>query len=147
MRRPTKSQTAREWWLDAIPSGRFASLPRDHDGGVEPRGTARSVSVWPGRVETQALLQRVPAVYGTEINDALLSALGRALARLGVQGLVRRRLEGHGREDLFDGVDLSRTVGWFTTIYPFRLEARQDDPGDALWLPRRSGCERSRTEA
>ena len=41
-------------------------------------------------------------------------------------------LEGHGREDLFEGIDLTRTVGWFTTIFPVRLEARTSDPGAAL---------------
>ena len=41
-------------------------------------------------------------------------------------------LEGHGREDIFEGIDLSRTVGWFTTIFPFRLETAHSDPGVAL---------------
>ena len=115
-------QTASGWWLDAIPSD-LPSLPRDHDGGSNLEETARSVSVWLDRVETQGLLQRVPAVFGSEIGDALLSALGRALAAWASRDSFVIDVEGHGREDLFDGIDLSRTVGWFTTIYPFRLEA------------------------
>ncbi len=71
------------------------------------------------RAETEALLQRVPAAYRTQINDVLLAALGRVL-RDWTGDPVTVALEGHGREELFDDVDLSRTVGWFTTIHPSR---------------------------
>ena len=82
--------------------------------------------------ETQALLQRVPGVYRTQINDALLTALGQALSSWTARKSVVVELEGHGREDLFDDVDLSRTVGWFTSIFPLRLDAGPTDPGQAL---------------
>jgi amino acid adenylation domain-containing protein/FkbH-like protein/non-ribosomal peptide synthase protein (TIGR01720 family) len=108
------------------------SLPRDHAGGENLEGTAREVCVSLDAVDTQALLQRVPAVYRTQINDALLTALGQALARWTSRESFLVELEGHGREDLFEGVDLSRTVGWFTTIFPFRLEVAALDPGEAL---------------
>ena len=39
---------------------------------------------------------------------------------------------GHGREELFDDVDLSRTVGWFTTLFPVCLTPDQDGPGAAI---------------
>src|SRR5262249_42160870 len=41
-------------------------------------------------------------------------------------------LEGHGREDVFDGVDLTRTVGWFTSLFPVRLRINNGHPGTAL---------------
>jgi non-ribosomal peptide synthase protein (TIGR01720 family) len=41
-------------------------------------------------------------------------------------------LEGHGREDLFDGLDHSRTLGWFTSLFPVRLEAGEGDYGQAI---------------
>ena len=72
--------------------------------------------------ETRALLQRVPASYHTQVNDVLLTALGRALQHWTGGEAFRIDLEGHGREDLFGDVDLSRTVGWFTTMFPVRLE-------------------------
>ncbi|MEU6685975.1 condensation domain-containing protein, partial [Streptomyces sp. NPDC046832] len=73
------------------------------------------------RSVTEALLQRVPGAFRTRINDVLLTALGRVL-RDWAGAPVTIALEGHGREELFDDVDLSRTVGWFTTIYPVALD-------------------------
>ena len=62
--------------------------------------------------------KRVPAVYNTQINDVLLTALGRAWAKWTGSRTLYTNLEGHGRENLFEDVDVSRTVGWFTSIFP-----------------------------
>ncbi|MFJ8329972.1 amino acid adenylation domain-containing protein [Streptomyces sp. NPDC094437] len=109
-------------------------LPRDEsaDGAPEANtfGAAATVSVRLTRAETQALLQQVPAAYRTRINDVLLTALGRVLRDWAGEP-VTVALEGHGREELFDDVDLSRTVGWFTTIHPFRLELPDGSEGAA----------------
>ncbi|MFM0085278.1 condensation domain-containing protein, partial [Paraburkholderia sediminicola] len=56
----------------------------------------------------------------------LLAALTRTLAQRSAQPRVLVELEGHGREDIFDDIDLTRTVGWFTTRYPVVLEADGD---------------------
>ncbi len=85
-------------------------------------GDAGSVKVRLTDAETRALLQRVPTAYRTQINDALLTALAHALQRWTGGEAFRIDMEGHGREDLFDGVDVSRTVGWFTSLFPVRLE-------------------------
>jgi len=66
--------------------------------------------------ETQALLQEVPKAYNTQINDVLLTALVQALLN-GRAIALPVDLEGHGREEIFDDVDVSRTVGWFTTCF------------------------------
>ncbi|GAA3958008.1 hypothetical protein Aau02nite_08100 [Amorphoplanes auranticolor] len=81
-----------------------------------------SVTVRLDRDETAALLRDVPAAYRTQVNDVLLTALGATLAEWTGHPRVVVDLEGHGREEIFDGVDLSRTVGWFTTVYPVALE-------------------------
>ncbi|WP_128430374.1 non-ribosomal peptide synthetase [Streptomyces cyaneus] len=94
-------------------------------------GDTSAVSVRLDRDETEDLLQRVPPVYRTQINDVLLAALGRVLERW-AGAPVAVNLEGHGREELFDDVDLSRTVGWFTTIYPVLLDIPAGDWGTAL---------------
>jgi non-ribosomal peptide synthase protein (TIGR01720 family) len=81
------------------------------------------------------LLQEVPKAYNTHINDVLLTALVQTFADWTGRRSLLLDLEGHGREELFDGVDLSRTVGWFTTIFPVLLELKADvdsHPGDAL---------------
>ncbi|KOX18394.1 non-ribosomal peptide synthetase [Saccharothrix sp. NRRL B-16348] len=90
-------------------------------------GSARSVSVRLGKADTDALLHAVPDAYRTQVNDVLLTALASAFA-----GRALVTLEGHGREELFDGVDLSRTVGWFTAEFPVALELPEGDWGEAL---------------
>ncbi|BAG20094.1 MULTISPECIES: non-ribosomal peptide synthetase [Streptomyces] len=81
---------------------------------------------------TEPLLGRVPTAFSTGINEVLLTALAVAVAdwrRLrgrGDSSSVLVGLEGHGREEIVEGADLSRTVGWFTSLYPVRL-----DPGEA----------------
>ncbi|MFH9657287.1 non-ribosomal peptide synthase/polyketide synthase [Streptomyces sp. NPDC017248] len=90
-------------------------------------GPAATVSVELGEEDTTALLRAAPTAYRTRVNDVLLAALALALARWTGRDRVRLDLEGHGREDLLDGVDLTRTVGWFTTVHPVALQV--PDPG------------------
>ncbi|MFG2094578.1 non-ribosomal peptide synthase/polyketide synthase [Streptomyces sp. NPDC048612] len=107
-------------------------LPVDADGG-NTMADLRSVTVRLDRGRTGDLLQKVPGVYRTRINDVLLTALGRVLGEWTGQRTVAVGLEGHGREDhLFDGVDLSRTVGWFTSLFPVALDVPRGDWGTAL---------------
>ncbi len=95
-------------------------LPVDRtDGGAAP-GIAAVSSELDGAA-TRALLTEVPAVYRTQVNDILLAALARAFAGWSGEDTLLVDLEGHGREDLFADVDLSRTVGWFTTLFPVAL--------------------------
>jgi non-ribosomal peptide synthase protein (TIGR01720 family) len=96
-------------------------------------GSARTVTACLDADETLALLQDVPAVYHTQINDVLLTALVEAFAEWTGHRTLLVALEGHGREDLFEGVDLSRTVGWFTSLFPVLLDVSATlDPGSAL---------------
>jgi fengycin family lipopeptide synthetase B len=68
------------------------------------------------------LLSSAHATYGTRMDDLLLTALGRALAEWAGYRCWRVLLESHGREPLWDGADVSRTVGWFTARYPVLLD-------------------------
>ncbi|SEO53048.1 non-ribosomal peptide synthase domain TIGR01720, partial [Nitrosospira multiformis] len=78
-----------------------------------------------GKAPTHALLKQAPAAYRTQVNDLLLTALGSALCRWSGHKKILVDLEGHGREDLYD-VDLSQTVGWFTSLYPVMLDPSGD---------------------
>ncbi|MFP5288963.1 MAG: amino acid adenylation domain-containing protein, partial [Thermoanaerobaculia bacterium] len=100
------------WWsaLPAVPP-----LPVDLQGD----GGMATVSVEWGREETRSLLQGTP--YRTQVNDLLLAAIARAFAAWTGERTLLVDLEGHGREEIFPGVDLSRTVGWFTTLVPVAL--------------------------
>ncbi|SES14724.1 non-ribosomal peptide synthase domain TIGR01720/amino acid adenylation domain-containing protein [Lentzea xinjiangensis] len=108
-----------------------AGLPVDHEGG-DPAEDVRAVTVRLGRAETDALLHQVPGVYRTQVNDVLLSALGRALAEWTGRDRVLVGLEGHGREDVPDDLDVSRTVGWFTSQFPLALRVPAGEWGGVL---------------
>jgi amino acid adenylation domain-containing protein/non-ribosomal peptide synthase protein (TIGR01720 family) len=124
-----------DWWRHESGASAVA-LPVDFPGGRNSGAEARRVSVALSAEETQSLLQEVPAVYRTRIDDLLLTALARSLA--GPGEALRVHLEGHGREAIASGmggmygVDLSRTVGWFTSLYPVLVEAGGSDVGAAL---------------
>src|SRR5207249_3177007 len=96
-------------------------LPTDAHG-TNTIASTRSVAVALDPDDTRALLSDVPGVYRTQINDVLLAALGRVLSRWTGRDRALVALEGHGREELADSVDLSRTVGWFTTMFPVALD-------------------------
>jgi non-ribosomal peptide synthase domain TIGR01720/amino acid adenylation domain len=71
---------------------------------------------------TLKLLQHVPAFYHSQINDVLLAAFAQAWQRWSGNNVLDIALEGHGRESLLKELDLSRTVGWFTSIFPAHIE-------------------------
>lgn len=73
---------------------------------------------------TNALLQKANAAYHTEINDLLLTALALALKTHHYQDESYITLEGHGRETIAEALDVSHTVGWFTTIFPVKLSVK-----------------------
>ncbi|WP_199442871.1 non-ribosomal peptide synthetase [Umezawaea beigongshangensis] len=118
-------EEARYW--AAVEATPVPPLPCDADG-PNRAGDMRTVTVEVDQETTAALLRDVPPAFRTRINDVLLAALGRALADWTGGDTVSIALEGHGREDLFEDVDLSRTVGWFTTVHPVVL--RVPDTGD-----------------
>ena len=110
------------------------TLPIDYPVVAENNTLASTASVLLALNEqqTRALLQDVPSAYNTQINDVLLTALVQSFAQWTGENSLLIDLEGHGREDLFEDVDLSRTVGWFTTLFPVGLEIQENQPGEAL---------------
>lgn len=75
------------------------------------------------RDETKTLLQALPAKLDAQINDILLTAFVEVYAQWSGKRSVLIDMEGHGRDMLFDDVDISRTIGWFTVLYPLFLKA------------------------
>ena len=102
-------------------------LPLDFPDGSNQMLDSSTLSVALTREETDALLHQVPHAYQTQINDVLLTALMVGLTDWTRQDHLVLELEGHGREALTDGVDLSRTVGWLTTLFPVVLNRSQSD--------------------
>ncbi|MEV6868986.1 amino acid adenylation domain-containing protein, partial [Streptosporangium subroseum] len=120
------------YWLAA--GGLGAPLPRDHANGANDLSSARTIRTELTRQQTSRLLHDVPGAYRTQINDVLLTALGLVIAEWTEEPTVAVDLEGHGREDTGPEFDVSRTVGWFTTLYPVTISLRGylDDLGAAL---------------
>jgi amino acid adenylation domain-containing protein/non-ribosomal peptide synthase protein (TIGR01720 family) len=106
------------------------------DPAVDVAGTLRYLSATLSAEHTAPLLTSVPVAFNAGVNDVLLTGLALAVSlwRDGPDSAVLLDLEGHGRQDVVPGADLSRTVGWFTSMYPVRL-----DPGPASWAEVRAG--------
>ncbi|HEY6804759.1 MAG TPA: amino acid adenylation domain-containing protein, partial [Pyrinomonadaceae bacterium] len=108
------------YWQEQ-PWEQAARLPLDHEDGTNRHCDERQVSVLLSKEDTASLLQEVPTVYRTRIQELLLTALTLALTDWTGNDAVVIEQEGHGREETIRGADLTRTVGWFTTIYPVLL--------------------------
>jgi natural product biosynthesis luciferase-like monooxygenase protein/amino acid adenylation domain-containing protein/non-ribosomal peptide synthase protein (TIGR01720 family) len=109
------------------------SLPVDRVDGEDTQGSEARVTVTLGAEETRVLLGEVPLAYRARVDEVLLAAVARAVSRWTGSRKVRLELEGHGREALFDDVDLSRTVGWFTSTFPLEVELPEaGSPGDEV---------------
>ncbi|HEY2699563.1 MAG TPA: amino acid adenylation domain-containing protein [Pseudonocardiaceae bacterium] len=111
----------------AVTGSAHLELPVDSDGD-NTVDSARNVRVELDAATSDALLREVPRAYRTEINDVLVAALGVVLADWTGHDRIVLAMEGHGREELFTDVDLSRTVGWFTSYFPVAIDvaARRD---------------------
>ncbi len=153
---PEVATSVRRWaqaLVEAAATERAAELPLwrrivsgpDPDLGVGPfdpavhtMATVEHVALELPTEITQALLTTLPATFRCGVDGGLLTALALALAtwrkRRGVdESSALVRLEGHGREDaVVPGADLSRTVGWFTSMYPVRLDVAGVDLDRAL---------------
>ncbi|PYB95761.1 non-ribosomal peptide synthetase, partial [Pseudomonas protegens] len=111
--------------------GLESNLPCDHGHDGLQNQHASSVETRLSKRDTQRLLQDAPAAYRTQINDLLLTALARVITRWTGESSALVQLEGHGREELFDSIDLSRTLGWFTSVFPVKLTP-QPALGDSI---------------
>ncbi|MEO3763823.1 amino acid adenylation domain-containing protein [Streptomyces sp. B5E4] len=101
----------------------------DLDADRDVTGTEGRLSVTLPAEDTATLVGQAPAVFRRGIQDVLLTAFGLALRRWRARrtdagdGPVVLDVESHGRhEHLVEGTDLSRTVGWFTSVHPVRLD-------------------------
>ncbi|BAZ51969.1 amino acid adenylation domain-containing protein [Nostoc sp. NIES-4103] len=122
------------YWL-ADSKAIATSWPVDYPSSqqVNTIATTAVVSMSLSMEQTRVLLQEAPSTYNTQINDILLTALVQSFAQWTKQRSLLIHLEGHGREEIFEDIDLSRTVGWFTSLFPVYLELPKDNhPGNAL---------------
>jgi non-ribosomal peptide synthase protein (TIGR01720 family) len=109
-------------WTEVLAAPDTPLADRPLDPRTDVVATAREVRVTLPPEVTEPLLTSAPATFHANPQDVLLTALAAAVARRH-PGHVLVDLEGHGRQDdVVPGTDLARTVGWFTTLYPTRLD-------------------------
>ncbi|WP_445585619.1 amino acid adenylation domain-containing protein [Streptomyces resistomycificus] len=122
------------YWRDLLEAPNPPLGSRAFDPALDTMSTLDTVRVQLPAEVTEAVLTRLPAAFKATGTDVLLAALALAVDRWRGSGrstLVR--LEGHGREeDVVPGADLSRTVGWFTSMYPARIDVQDVDAADVL---------------
>ncbi|WP_434756621.1 amino acid adenylation domain-containing protein [Paenibacillus amylolyticus] len=113
-------QEARYWKNES--ARQVSSL---HGDGINVKGQVRDsevASLHFTQKATAALMQSATERYEAATSSLLLAALGTALEAIGISEGLWVNMEGHGRENFGEGADYSRTVGWFTSHYPFYLD-------------------------
>ncbi|MDK1290491.1 non-ribosomal peptide synthetase [Pseudoalteromonas umbrosa] len=101
-------------------------LPNYVADGDATIASAQTLQVKLSESHTQALLSQASRPYRTHIDELLLAALSVALKQWTGSSNAQIFLEGHGREPWQSQLDLSRTVGWFTSLYPVKLSYDDD---------------------
>lgn len=135
---PGRADELSQWTAMMLSADAPLSI-RPLDPGRDVYGTARSLSFQLGPEYTDPLLTDVPTAYRAGVDEVLLTALALAIGawrreRTGFDGTdVLLDVEGHGREETIGAeLDLSRTVGWFTSLYPVRIDPGDTGVGSAL---------------
>ncbi|NKQ18771.1 MupA/Atu3671 family FMN-dependent luciferase-like monooxygenase [Brevibacillus laterosporus] len=123
------SQTLRKessYW-EQLANVPMVSLPQDHIVIDDCMQDSKTLTMHLNPEETNHLLKEVHHTYNTEINDILLTALALTMREWTGESRTFIHLEGHGREPISENIDISRTVGWFTSLYPVLLETKEED--------------------
>jgi non-ribosomal peptide synthase protein (TIGR01720 family) len=115
-----QAESELEFWR-AVGAHDLAGLPVDSHAGGNTADSSATIVAQLSVEHTRTLITDIPRQFNAGVNDALLLALAQAVARAAGQTGLFVALEGHGRERLWEGADPSRTVGWFTSLYPVLL--------------------------
>ncbi|GAB3638878.1 hypothetical protein GCM10027422_44690 [Hymenobacter arcticus] len=110
-----------------------AALPVSHPQGSNRVGDSATVSFKVTASETAVLQTPAAQALRLDFNALLLAALGLACQRHFGMSNVPVHLEGHGREELDGAPDLSRVIGWFTSVFPVVLPAHET-PGALAYV-------------
>ncbi|MFC9679242.1 amino acid adenylation domain-containing protein [Streptomyces sp. NPDC056948] len=121
-----------ELWLSIADAPRTPLGSRPLDPDQDTAATTRSLRLSLPPETTGPLLTTVPSAFRAGTQDVLLTGLALAVADRQGSPHVLLDVEGHGREELAPGLELSRTVGWFTSLYPVHLDLEGIDLNDAL---------------
>ena len=118
-------------WLDR-PWSAVDCLPVEGDVAGNTEGRTRRIRTEVSREITHALLHEVPSVHRSSVEESLLTVLGEVLVEWCGHKTVVVDVEGHGREDVFEDMDVTRTVGWFASRFPLFLAGGEGNIGVRL---------------
>ena len=121
----------KDYWK-GMESNQVEPIKKDFADENNTRKDMESVSFSLDEQETHQLLTRTNEAFGTEIKDILLTALGLGIKQTFGNEKVSITMEGHGREEILKDVDITRTVGWFTCVYPVLLDLSYERKGNNL---------------
>ncbi|MEL7147099.1 MAG: condensation domain-containing protein, partial [Bacteroidota bacterium] len=124
-------EQAAAYWA-AVTQQEFDEIPHDFEDGINRYETVIDEVVGLSDTATRELLTAAHIPFNTEINDLLLVALMISMKQAFDIDTVRVDMEGHGREQLESDVNISRTIGWFTSIYPVVLGYQQEDLSQSI---------------
>lgn len=123
-----------DFWSN-FSDGDIPHIPVDNPDAANQEADAMFLEKQLDEEITKYLLQNVASAVNIKPGVILLAALANAFKSMTGAKTLYVDLEGHGREDIIESVDLSRTVGWFTTLYPFYLNINGvEDPGEQIRL-------------
>ncbi|WP_146169917.1 condensation domain-containing protein, partial [Kordia periserrulae] len=110
------SESQQHYWQEISKEYSVFKDPKTLSGTLETQSTSLTGEL------TKSLSQEIHGIYGTELQDVLLGCLSKVLGNQYDSSKVYIDVEGHGREEVLTGLDISRTIGWFTSLYPLKLE-------------------------
>jgi non-ribosomal peptide synthase protein (TIGR01720 family) len=121
-------QRERFYWLDRC--RRSAAIPPlavDYPETNNVRAEEATITIGLNATDTEALLREIPRSHSAGIEEILLTAVIQTIGAWTRQPSVLLDVEGHGREEaVSDGLDVSHTIGWFTSIYPALIPFHAD---------------------
>lgn len=116
-------EAEKPFWLEASAA---SGVPLDFPDGVNAESSAESLRTELDEPQTSALLSSSSASLAASVDEMLAAALGQALAPWAGAERIAVDLERHGREAIAPEMDVSRTVGWFTALFPLALPTSAD---------------------
>jgi len=117
-------QNETEYWIRKSRLFTNAQIT-DFDNGINSEASSRTISQNLDEENTNNLLTVANKKYNTKIDELLLTALILSYSKWSGKRSIFVNMEGHGRNHIYEDIDLSRTIGWFTTIYPVHLELKK----------------------
>ncbi|WP_139487908.1 non-ribosomal peptide synthetase [Brevibacillus dissolubilis] len=121
-----------DYW-DSLEQMNIPPLPSDSTASIQHRNASHTLTIQLSPEETDRLVTTANKAYRTQINDLLITALGLAVKEWSGNEKILLNLEGHGREEIGKDIAISRTVGWFTTMFPVVVDmTRSHDMSYAL---------------